>query len=70
MNSPVAIESRHGMLTRRKLNEHRAGLIEGLATGAPSDYPAYMQLVGRIHGIDEALKISDAADFELNGGEG
>lgn len=64
----TAIRSRHGELVVKKLNEWRDGIVASLAAGNAADYPTYRNLVGRIQGIDDALKIAEEADFELNGG--
>lgn len=65
----TAIKSQHSRVFEQRLAEHRQTLIAGLATGTPTDYAAYRQLVGQIQGIDDALKISEQADFNLSGEE-
>lgn len=65
----TAIKSQHSRVFEQRLAEHRLALVESLATGVPADYPAYRQLVGRIQGIDDAVKISGDADFTISGEE-
>jgi len=65
----TAIKSQHSRLVEQFLNEHRLALIGSLSAGVPEDYPAYRQLVGRLQGIDDALKMSSEADFKLSGDE-
>lgn len=62
------IESRHAVVFKRKLAEHRQVLLEGMAQMASADIGAYRQLSGQIQGLADALKLSDDADFEINGG--
>ena len=42
-------------LLSKDLEEHLEVLVSSLARGAPSDYPAYCQLVGEFRGIRYAL---------------
>lgn len=63
----TAIKSQHSRLFEQGLAELRQALIDSLAAGVPPDYPAYRQLVGRLQGVDDALKISAEADFKLSG---
>jgi len=65
----TAIKSQHSRTFEQLAGEHRKALIESLSAGVPEDYPAYRQLVGRIQGIDDALKMSGEADFKLSGDE-
>lgn len=37
-----------------------------MISGAP-DYPAYRQLVGELQGLNDALRLSEEADFKLSG---
>lgn len=65
----TAIRSQHSRIFEHRVAEHRQALTDSLAAGVPADYPTYRQLVGRIQGIDDALKISAEADFTLSGDE-
>lgn len=65
----TAIRSHHSRLFEQRLAEHRQALIDSLAIGTAADYPAYRQLVGRIQGIDDAVKLSAEADFMISGEE-
>ncbi len=50
-----------------KLAEHRDALVRDLATGRVADFPDYRQIVGRIQGLDDAIRISDEVDGILSG---
>lgn len=63
----MTIKSAHGRLFEQLIAVRRAQLTEYLATGAYTDYAAYRQCVGQIEGLNDALKLSDEADFKLNG---
>lgn len=65
----TAIKSQHSRIFERLLADHRLALIESLVEGVPPDHAAYRQIVGRIQGISDALKISQEADFNLSGEE-
>ena len=65
----TAIRSQHSRIFEQLMQEHREKLIEALAAGVPVDHLDYRQLVGRLQGIADALKISEQADFELSGDE-
>jgi hypothetical protein len=64
----MSIESRHAIVLKQKIAEHRQTLLEALGNGAAADYGAYKQLAGQIQGLADALKLSDDADYEINGG--
>lgn len=64
-----AIRSQHTRVFERLVEDHRQTLIQALIAGTPVDHLAYRQLVGRLQGIADALKISEQADFELSGEE-
>lgn len=64
----TAIRSHHSRVFEQKIAERRQQLLEGLATGQ-RDVADYWLIVGKISGIAEAMKISEAADFELSGEE-
>jgi hypothetical protein len=55
-----------GMLGAR-LTELRDKLAYELGSGCAADYATYRQIVGRIQGLDDALKISEDVDLVLNG---
>lgn len=65
----TAIKSQHSRVFDQHLAAHRQTLVDSLATGTPQDYPAYRQIVGQIQGIDDAVKISEEADFKISGDE-
>lgn len=64
-----AIRTQHSRIFEQLLSARRDALVEALVAGIPGDHAAYRELVGRIHGIADALKISEEADFKLNGDE-
>ncbi len=53
-------------MLRQKIVARRQELLEMLGAGV-SDL-AYRQTVGQLQGLNEALKLSDDVDFEINGG--
>ena len=63
----TAIKSHHSHVFQQLVAHHRDALLEGLAIGVPTDYAIYRQHVGRIQGLDDALRLSEEADFKLNG---
>lgn len=63
----TAIRSQHGRLFQRLVAEQRQTLLESLALG--HDQEMYMSLVGQVRGLDDALRLSEQADFEISGGE-
>jgi hypothetical protein len=60
--------SRHGRLLEERIEERITDLSNQLGYGSAVDYPNYRQSVGQIQGLRDALKISEDADRELNGG--
>ena len=60
--------SRHGRLLEERIEERITDLSNQLGQGSATDYPSYRQTVGQIQGLRDALKISEDADRELNGG--
>lgn len=62
------MESRHNNVTKAKLAERRAQILDSLAAGTVTDLGEYRQWVGHLRGLDEAAKLGDDADYELNGG--
>lgn len=65
----TAIKSQHSRIFEQLMAEHRLALVESLVAGIPADHAAYRQIVGRIQGVSDALKISEDADFKLSGDE-
>lgn len=63
----TAIRSQHGRLFQRLVAEQRQTLLESLALG--HDQEIYMSLVGQVRGLDDALRLSEQADFEISGEE-
>jgi len=63
----TAIRSQHSRVFERLMAEQRQQVLESLAMG--HDTSMYMRLVGQVQGIDDALKISERADFEISGEE-
>ncbi len=63
----MTIKSAHGRLLEQLIAARRAQLIDQFVSGACPDYASYRQCVGLIEGLDDALKLSDEADFKLNG---
>lgn len=64
----MSLESRHAIIFKQKIAEHRQKLLETLGTGYAVDYGNYKQIVGQIQGLADAMKFSDDADYEINGG--
>lgn len=63
----MTIKSAHARVFEQLVAEWRTKLLEGLASGVYTDFPAYRQCVGQLEGLNDALKLSDEADFKLNG---
>jgi len=61
------MESRHGQLLKSKLTARRQELLEAMARGLALD--EYQRLVGQAQALDDAVKMSDDADYELSGGQ-
>lgn len=61
-------ESRHGIAIKQKLHERAQLLLGQLGEGCAKDYGDYKQVVGQLLGLSEAARLSDDADFEINGG--
>lgn len=64
-----AIKSQHSRIFEQLTNEQRTLLVDSLVAGTPADHAAYRQIVGRIQGLADALKLSEEADFKLSGDE-
>lgn len=63
----TAIKSHHSRVFEQLVAKYRDDLLGSLAAGVPADYAIYRQHVGRIQGLDDALKLSEEADYKLNG---
>ena len=50
---------------RGKLGKRRQELVEQLAQGNAEDYADYKGRVGRLEGIEEAMKICEAIEAEM-----
>lgn len=59
-------ESRHNSLFKRKLDAYRGELLQSVLQ--LQDWGATKQLIGRLQGLDDAIKLADDADYELSGG--
>lgn len=64
----TAIKSLHSRTFERLIAQQQAVLMASLVTGV-DDYATYRQIVGRLQGLDDALRISEQADYELSGDE-
>lgn len=65
----TAIKSLHSRTFERLVEQQRGILTASLADGHMGNYADYKQLVGRLQGLADALKLSEQADFELSGDE-
>ncbi len=65
----TAIKSHHSRVFEQLMYEHRMTLVDALVGGMMPDFAAYRQMVGQIQGINDALRISEEADFKLSGDE-
>ena len=63
----TAIKSQHTRIFEKRIAEHRQQILESMALGHAND--TYWSLVGQIQGIDDALRISEEADFTISGDE-
>lgn len=61
----VAVRSHHARVLAQLIAERRQLVLEALATGMPQQN--YWQSVGQIQGLDDALKMSEEADYKLTG---
>lgn len=64
-----AIKSQHARVFEQLMHEHRTKLCDAIIGGTPVDHAAYRQLVGQVQGLTDALKISEQADYNINGDE-
>lgn len=63
----TAIRSQHSRAFEVLALTRRQKLLEAMAVGHLHD--AYWTLVGQVRGLDEALALSEQADFQINGEE-
>jgi hypothetical protein len=63
----TAIKSQHTRIFEQRIADHRQQVLESMALG--HDNNTYWRLVGQIQGIEDALKISEEADFKISGDE-
>ena len=63
----TAFKSQHSRTFERLMGQQRQEVLESLAMGHETSM--YWRLVGQIQGFDDALKISEKADFEISGDE-
>lgn len=60
-----AITSHHSRVLEGLIARHRERLLQALAEGVKRK--TYHQIVGQLQGLDDVLKLSEEADFKLNG---
>ena len=65
----TAIKSQHSMIFQQLMAERRQQWINSMTAGTPADYETYRQMVGYIQGLDDALRLSEEADFKISGEE-
>ena len=63
----TAIRGPHSRIFEDLMFRHRQAAIDALVGGIPNDYAGYRQMVGIVQGLNDALKISEEADFKLSG---
>ena len=63
----TAIKSPHSRVFIELAFEYRKALEDAVLAGMPGDYAAYRHLVGQLQGINDALRLSESADFKLSG---
>jgi hypothetical protein len=61
----TAIRSNHARVLTQLIAERRQFVLESMSGGVKRKI--YHQLVGQLQGLDDALKLSEEADFKLNG---
>lgn len=61
------MDSRFSILYRKKVQEHYDTRLTQLGEGAAKTHQEYTQEVGYLRGLQDALKIFDAADSEIYG---
>jgi hypothetical protein len=63
----TAIKSQHTRIFEQRVAVRRQEILESMALGHQNN--SYWSLVGQIQGLDDALKISEEADFTISGDE-
>jgi hypothetical protein len=58
-------QSHHAHLFKGLVAEHREKVLLAMSGGVGRKM--YQRLVGQLQGLDDALKLSEEADFKLNG---
>jgi hypothetical protein len=61
----MRIQSAHSRVLAQLIAEHRAKILDAVAQGVKRKL--YLQLVGQLQGLDDALRLSIEADSKLNG---
>lgn len=62
------IKSQHSRVFEQLVAEARVKLIDAMITGGQED--SYLhEIIGAIRGLDDALRLSEEADFKLSGDE-
>jgi len=62
----AAIKSQHSRVFERLVAVQRQKLVDAILSGNLS-HEFYREFVGEIRGLDNALKMSEEADFKLSG---
>lgn len=65
----TAIKSHHSRVFAQLMAEYRQTMVDALVVGNLPDHAAYRHRTGVIHGLDDALRISEEADFKISGEE-
>ena len=60
----TAIRSNHARVLIQLIEQRKALVVEALLLGKKKQYHL---LVGQIQGLNDALKLSEEADYKLNG---
>lgn len=61
----MAAKSHHARLFEQLIAEHRQKMVDALLQGLPEWH--YREMVGTVRGLDDALRLSEEADFKLSG---
>ena len=62
----AAIKSQHSRVLERLIAAQKQKLVDSILSGNLS-HEFYREFVGEIRGLDNALKMSEEADFKLSG---
>lgn len=65
----TAIRSHHSRVLHELIMEYRKALEDAVLAGVPGDYAAYRAMVGQLQGVNDALRLSEQADFKISGGQ-